>query len=249
MIKILVVQFRKNPDFMIGERTCFCRVLTNVSEVCFLDGLDFSIDWSDASEILRGFQGVVLGGSGDLDFDGGRNKDDEVRLLSQKLLKNMSPFFQYLLDNDVPTLGICFGHQLFGAWSGVKVCCDEKQRKTCSSEVKLMVNKDEEKILTNLPERFFAHYGHKDVLESVPENAKLIISGGEVCKVSALRYKNNIYTVQFHPELNHFEIQERIKSLKGYLPEGVEAEVVFKPDNNSNLIIHNFLNLIRTKLV
>lgn len=244
MSKVLVIQFRTNPVAIAQERVSIFRGLGGCVEVEFVDALDLSIDWNCPEVIMKNYQGIILGGSGDLDFDGNRPEGDLVKRISLELLGKLRPLFQYLFDNDIPTLGICYGHQIIGAFAGAQVHCDEAQRKTCSHEVKLIVDKNNHVLFTNVPDSFYAHYGHKDVLDKVPEGAVLLMSGGERCKVTALQYKNNIYTVQFHPELTFSEMVQRMRCSERYLPEGVLAEEIFKDDSHSNTILHNFCRLV-----
>lgn len=248
MVKILVLQFRKNPEFIAREQNCLRRELGTGMEIDFIDVLEKELNWNSPETIIFGYQGVILGGSGDLDFDGNRPPDDDARLASRELLKKLTPFFQYLFDYDIPTLGICYGHQILGAFAGVKVCFDAGQRKTCSHEVRLMVDRSKSALVSNLPDKFHAHYGHKDVLEKVPEGAVLLFSGGEKCQVSALQYKNNIFTFQFHPELSHIDIKNRAASSPDYLPAGVSVDEIFIDDNRSNMIIRNFSWLVESTL-
>ncbi len=102
-------------------------------------------------------------------------------------------------------------------------------------------------LLRDLPDEFDAYYGHKDVLDRVPQGATLLMKGGEECKVPALQYKKNIYTVQFHPELNYTDMLERMKGSSGYLPEGVELETLYKKDICSNTILRNFATLVASR--
>lgn len=210
------------------------------SDVEFVSALDDSIEWQYPETIMEGYSGLILGGSGDFDFDGNREENDPARKFSYELLGQLRPLFTYLFDNDIPTLGICYGHQLLGAFAGAQVVFDEGQKKTASHEVKLIVKKNDYFLFSDLPESFSAQYGHKDVLDRVPEGAVLLMNGGEQCKISALKYKNNIYTTQFHPELTYDDMIERMNSTPGYLPEGVVAEEIFKEDPHSNKILQNF---------
>ena len=66
------------------------------------------------------------------------------------------------------------------------------------------------------------------------------MEGGEECKVSALQYKNNIVTTQFHPELTFADIVERMKNSPGYLPEGVVLEDMYTDDVDANTLLKNF---------
>jgi GMP synthase-like glutamine amidotransferase len=245
--KILLVQFRTNQVAVSQEQKSIKRELGDSVELGVVSALDKSIDWNFPEVILAEYSGVVLGGSGDLDFDGGRSADDEVRRISLELVGQLRAFFQYIFDNDIPTLGICYGHQILGAFAGAQVHSDASQKKTKSHEVKLMVDKNDFFLFTDLPETFHAHYGHKDVLDRVPEGAILLMNGGEQCKVSALQYRKNIYSVQFHPELTFGDMLERVKATPGYLPEGAVVEEIFKDDPHSNTILRNFAKFVNSK--
>jgi GMP synthase-like glutamine amidotransferase len=110
--------------------------------------------------------------------------------------------------------------------------------------LKLLVDKNDYFLFTDVPDSFLAHYGHKDVLDKVPEGAVLLVNGGDQCRVSALQYKNNIFTVQFHPELTFTDVVNRVKSTKMYLPEGVAVEEIYKDKPHSNIILRNFAKLV-----
>lgn len=245
---ILVIQFRKNQDAKAQEQACIERESGVYAELSYVDGFDASIDWNFPEVVMEGYHGVILGGSGDFDFDGNRDENDASRKMSYELLGALRPLFQYLFDNDIPTLGICYGHQLLGAFAGAQVRYDAEQRKTRSHEVKLMVDKNDFFLFSDLPDTFYAQYGHKDSLDRVPEGAVLLMNGGDECKVSALRYKNNIYTTQFHPELNYDDMVARMKSSPGYLPEGTVAEEVFKQSPDSSKILRNFGKFVAMQL-
>lgn len=244
--RILVIQFRKNTNAKRQEQACIEREAGVYVELEYVDGFDDTIDWHFPEVIMERYSGVILGGSGDFDFDGNRDEHDESRKVSYELLGMLRPLFRYLFDNDVPTLGICYGHQLLGAFAGAQVKYDSEQRKTKSHEVKLMVDKHDYFLFTDLPDSFPAQYGHKDVLDRVPEGAVLLMNGGDSCKVSALRYKNNIYTTQFHPELSYDDMVARMKATPGYLPEGTVAEEVFKESPDASRILRNFGKFVAT---
>lgn len=238
--KILTIQFRQRPKPAAQERACIQREAGIYADIEFISALDDSIRWDEPSEVMKGYQGVILGGTGEFDFDGNRKMSDPARSTSYEFLEKLRPLFMHLFDNDIPTLGICYGHQLLGAFAGAQVRYDAQQKKSCSHQIKLMVNKNDYFLFSDLPESFQAHYAHKDALDRVPEGAVLLMNGGDECKVSALKYKNNIFTTQFHPELNFEDMAERIQNSPGYLPEGVMAEEIFKDEPYSNTILQNF---------
>jgi GMP synthase (glutamine-hydrolysing) len=245
--QILIIQFRAKTTTAALEQASIVRELGDGITVICRSALDTSIDWNDPAEMLSGIDGVIFGGSGDYDFDGGRSDDDEARATSYALLDKLRPLLDYIFTHDVPTLGICYGHQIIGAYAGAAVVNDETQKKSRSHEVAVVVDKDAYGICANIPDTFYAHYGHKDSLDRVPEGAVLLMNGGEACKVSALCYKQNIYTTQFHPELTIEDLRLRMEATPGYLPEDVSLEELFVSGSTSNTILKNFGTLVRTK--
>lgn len=244
IVKILGIQFRENENSIAQEQASIRRELGTEVVVEFVSALDESVKWNNPDEMMASYQGVVLGGSGEFDFDGNRADDDRQKQMSQVFLERLTPVFQYIFAHDIPTLGICYGHQILGAFAGAQVQYSPEQKKTRSHEVRLLVDAHEYFLFADMPDSFAAHYGHKDVLDRVPEGAVLLMSGGDECQVSALQYKNNIYTTQFHPELTFADMVERIKNSPGYLPEGVLAEEIFADEPHSNKILENFGKLV-----
>jgi GMP synthase (glutamine-hydrolysing) len=238
--KILTIQFRLGETALEQEQAALQREVGIYVDVDFVSALSKSIAWDAPVSLMQGYHGVILGGSGDFDFDGGRPDTDPAKQQSFAFVEQFRPLFEYLFLHDIPTLGICFGHQLIGAFAGAEVKSDPYQRKTKSHKLKIIVDSEEHFLLADIPREFYAHYGHKDALDRVPDGAVLVMTGGAECKVSALKYRQNIYTTQFHPELTYDDMIRRMKSVPGYLPEGVMAEEIFSPDPHSNVILRNF---------
>ncbi len=243
-VSILCIQFRKSNTASLLEQKSITREIGTKVAVVFVSALDTTLEWGRPEELMTPYRGVILGGSGDFDFDGSRTKDDPARDASYVLLEQLRPLFFYIFTHDVPTLGICFGHQILGAFAGVVVHSDSKQKKIKSHEVLLCEEACNSPLFNDVPQTFKAQYVHKDVLSSVPKGAVLLVEGGDSCCISALRYKNNIYSTQFHPELNLSDLAERTELFPGYLPEGVSAQDVFEESFEANKILKNFAKLV-----
>jgi GMP synthase (glutamine-hydrolysing) len=242
--KILAIQFRGDAASLKQERDCLRREVGQFADLDFINAATDPIDWADVELIMSGYHGVILCGSGEFYFDGNKPKSDPARKATYEILEKLSPLFSYLFEHDIPTLGICFGHQLLGAFRGAKVRYDIKQHKTCSHEIRIMVDKNNHFLFSDLPDSFHAYYGHKDSLDRVPEGAELMMDGGERCKVPALKYSENIYTTQFHPELNFEDMVVRMKNSCDYLPKGTDPNKVFRDDSRSSAIVRNFSKLV-----
>ncbi len=242
--RIFVVQFRLRDKTLALERQSILREIGQNVLLDFSSALDTTLVWNDPRILLKGYAGIIFGGSGDFDFDGGRTEQDLAKSTSYKLLEQLRPLLDYIFELDIPTLGICYGHQIIGAYAGAKVIHDETQKKNRSHKVSLVVDKDKYCICENIPETFYAHYGHKDSLDRVPDGAVLLINGGKSCQFSALSYKQNIFTTQFHPELSFEDLYLRVEATPGYLPEGVVVDDAFTKHTEANTILYNFGQLV-----
>lgn len=247
-MNILLIQFRDRAVTANLERVSIERELGENIIIRTLSALDAQVAWNDPRALLADNVGVIFGGSGDYDFDGGRANDDEIRTVSYALLERLRPLFDYIFEHDIPTLGICYGHQMIGAYAGATVVNDVVQKKSRSHEVEVLVDKNAYSICTDMPDTFYAHYGHKDSLDRVPDGAVLLMKGGEACKVSALCYKQNIFTTQFHPELTLEDLRLRMEATPGYLPEGVTIDEAFVSGSASNTILRNFGSFVCNRL-
>lgn len=241
--KILLIQFRHNLIHGELEAASIVRELGAGVDVVRISALDERIDWSLPAEVLLTFDGVILGGSGDFDFDGARECNDAAKVRSYALLEQLRPLFDYIFARDFPTLGICFGHQMVGAYAGAKVRHDPRQKKSRSHQVSI-VGQTAPALLQGIATTFYAQYGHKDSLDQVPVGARLLLHGGVECQVSALHYLTNIYTTQFHPELTVDDMRKRLQLLPGYLPDGVDVSQVFTDDTNASRMLRNFTALV-----
>lgn len=115
---ILLVQFRASVVTASLEQESISRELGPGIQVRCISALDENIPWQLPAEVLIGIDGVIFGGSGDYDFDGGRLRNDVARSTSYVFLEKLRPLLDHIFLHDVPTLGICYGHQIIGAYAG-----------------------------------------------------------------------------------------------------------------------------------
>ena len=242
MKQILVIQFRTNPATIAGEQGAIQRVLEGAAELHFVSALDETLAWKIPEDLLGDADGVILGGSGDLSFHGGLPEGNPAREMSKATLARLIPLFDFIFAHDIPTLGICFGHQILGAFKGAQVVNDIEQSKVGTHTVRVVMDPNDHFLFARLPQEFFAQYGHKDSLDRIPPGATLLMEGDR-CKVAALQYQKNIYTVQFHPELSPDEILERAKNYPQYLGGGGVIDEVVKPSPHAEKLLKNFVEM------
>ena len=124
---------------------------------------------------------------------------------------NKYSFDKKIIENGVPFLGICFGHQILSKINGGKV------KKSKHREFGLAnVYKKKDSLLTK---KFFDNnkfnkvwMSHSDQVSKLPKNFKVIASS-QNSKFAIIENKlKNFYGVQFHPEVTHTENGKKIIS-------------------------------------
>ena len=117
---------------------------------------------------------------------------------------NRYTFDKKIIENRVPILGICFGHQILSKLGGGKVK-QSKHREFGLVDIK----KKNNSILTR---NFFDKQNknrvwmrHADQVSKLPKNFKVIASSNNSKFAIIENKKKNFYGVQFHPEVTHTE--------------------------------------------
>jgi len=198
-MRIVLLQSRTDPEHITEERENFERVIGDAAKLECISTLDEKLAWTSPAELLQGVSGVMLGGSADFDFHGGRPEGDPVRLASMVILARAQNIVSYALTVNLPILGVCFGHQLIAEMYGGRIHNDKTQGKFGPHRVLLTEAALTDPLFSHLPQSFVAQYAHKDSVTVLPRGATLLGTGPS-CRFSALRYGPKLYTVQFHPE-------------------------------------------------
>jgi hypothetical protein len=89
MPSILLIQFRHNPIAADLERSSIARELAGRASV---EARSVFTEFDDIERLVHLIDGVILGGSGDLDFDGARTVSDPVRIEAKHILKQYTRY-------------------------------------------------------------------------------------------------------------------------------------------------------------
>ena len=210
-MRILIVQSRTSPDWLDREQGNYRRSIGKSADIEFLSSLDERLAWTSPDEFLKNCDGAIFGGSSDFDFHGGRDAKDPARLMSLIILTRAKSIVKHAMAENVPILGVCFGHQLIAQMFGGEIRCDDAQGKFGSHEIHLTEEGKKDELFKMLPHTLVAQYWHKDSATNLPEGATLL-AAGDCCRFSALRYDSTTYTVQFHPEVERMITDENPKA-------------------------------------
>ncbi len=207
MKKILLIQFRDDVT-QEHEVKCFLNKLKiNESELKVLNAILDNFEY-EPEVLLQDVGAVIFGGSGQYDLS--LNQEPII-----KAFNNTKKLVDYILKNDFPTLGICFGHQLLSQRLGGVVLPNENMRETGTFEIRLNNEGKSDKLFGDLKETFLVQEGHKESVTNIPSDV-VLLGSSERCETQIFRYKNNIYTAQFHPELTKEDIKYRLSLFPTY---------------------------------
>lgn len=208
--KALLIQFRHDVSAR-HEAECFFEK-TGLGEVGFdvLNSIDDFIP-ENASELLSNYFGLFLGGSGQYDL----TKRPEPLMCGIEKTRHI---LQYVFENDFPTFGVCMGLQVMAYVLGGSVEADPLRSENGSTKVTIAPGFLEDPLFEDYPESFLATEAHKDSIVVAPAASDFkIIMSSEACPIQGFKFKQNIYAVQFHPELGAKDVEYRWTLYPEYL--------------------------------
>ena len=109
-------------------------------------------------------------------------------------------FLNRAIEKRVPTLGICFGHQMLGrCLGGMSAVRKAHQLEMGWSEI---TQTSSHPLLENLPKKFRSFSSHYDEVCALPSEVTVTASSAQ-CSIQAFYLRDRpIYGLQFHPERN-----------------------------------------------
>ncbi|MCT4555618.1 MAG: glutamine amidotransferase [Pelagimonas sp.] len=162
---------------------------------------------------VRDYAGVIVGGGPGCVSDAPEDKSEVEARIESACLSIMPA----ITEHDVPFMGCCYGIGILGA----HLKADVSKRRYGEAVGPSTCIKTEagqaDPMLQGLPDQFDAFVGHKEALQELPKGAVQLLSSAP-CPFQMVRYGQNVYATQFHPEADAagFETRIRIYRHKGY---------------------------------
>ena len=124
---------------------------------------------------------------------------------------NKYSFDKKIIENQVPVLGICFGHQILSKLNGGKVK-NSKHREFGLANIYKKKESDLTKNLFKKKKTIKVWMSHADQVSKLPQNFNVVASSKN-SKFAIIENKTKkFYGVQFHPEVTHTENGKKIIS-------------------------------------
>lgn len=156
-----------------------------------------------------------------------------------------------LINNNVPYLGICYGHQLLAkAMDGVSGY-HPNGMEIGTVDIVLNENAKTDKIFATLPNDFQVHTIHSQTVLKLPQNST-VLAENKHDKYHAIRVGDSAWGVQFHPEYSTkvmcSYIEEVLKENSASQSEIQGLIATVKDTQYSAKVLKNFGEFILNKL-
>ena len=141
-----------------------------------------------------------------------------------------------LIEDKVPLLAICYGHQLLAKSLGGVSGYHENGIEIGSVDINLEENAKDDEIFSKLQNSFKAHTIHSQTVIKLPKNATRLAFNNHD-KNHAFRVGNCAWGVQFHPEFDENIMNLYIKEVAKKKDLEVEKLISFSENTNVATII------------
>jgi GMP synthase (glutamine-hydrolysing) len=102
---------------------------------------------------------------------------------------------------NIPILGICYGHQLLAEVFGGTVNYHPQGEEHGTVKIELTNEGKKDPLFGVLPNHFLGHVTHAQTIITPPQNTK-VLAKNDFDGFQAVSFAENIWGVQFHPEFN-----------------------------------------------
>ncbi|MEX0280745.1 MAG: glutamine amidotransferase [Arenibacterium sp.] len=219
MKPFLILQLRPETDAADGEYASIldkCDLLPEQTRRIRLDceALPDNLKLSD-------YAGVIVGGGPGCVSDAPGSKSETDARIEAQILSLMPE----ITARDYPFMGCCYGLGILAHHLGGDVSKSRYSEPVGPTTCHMMPDANDDPLTKGLPDVFEAFVGHKEAVQELPKDCVHLVSGVD-CPMQMIRYGQNVYATQFHPEADAHDFEERIQIYKnhGYFaPEDAEG--------------------------
>lgn len=148
----------------------------------------------------------------------------------------------------LPTLGICYGHQLLAHALGGKAGPNPRGRQISTVSTQMLDLAKSDPLLGHLPASFLSQTSHSEVVLELPPGAQRLATS-PLDENFSIRYAEKAWGVQFHPEFSapvmRRYIELRSEAIKG---EGLDSVQLLKKVSDTpeaKTVLKKFVELVR----
>ncbi len=162
-------------------------------------------------------------------------------------IESSASWLRKAVDQGLPVLGICFGHQLLAYALGGKVDYNPAGVEVGSLNISLKAVAQQDPLLSALPETFTAQLSHRQSVRHLPEDA-ILLASSDMEPHQAFVYGDRAWGVQFHPEFDEAIVRHFIDYYRLQLQqEGGDSDALIaarRPSPHSRALLARFAAII-----
>lgn len=161
------------------------------------------------------YAGVIVGGGpGCVSDDPATKSEIDARI--ENAVMGLMP---QITERDHPFMGCCYGLGVLAAHLGGNVSKARYGEPVGPSTCALTDDAEADPLTNGLQPVFEAFVGHKEAVQALPPGCVHLVAS-EPCPFQMIRWGQNVYATQFHPEADAHDFEERINIYKdhGYFP-------------------------------
>ena len=164
---------------------------------------------------LNRYSGVIVGGGPGCVSDDPASKPP----LEKKIEDEILSLLPAITTNDIPFMGCCYGIGILASHLGADVSKARFGEPVGPTECHVTDAGRKDPLIRDLPPSFAAFVGHKEAVQTLPQGCVHLVSS-DPCPFQMIRFGDNVYATQFHPEADGegFETRINIYRHRGYFP-------------------------------
>ena len=186
----------------------------------------------------RRYGGIIVTGSHSMVTDG------------EPWSEQLAAWIHQAVTQEIPLLGICYGHQLLAYAMGGTVGYHTGGMEIGTVRIELNSAGIHDPLLGTLPASFYAHVCHSQTVLQLPESATVLASNA-FDPHHAFAVGTCAWGVQFHPEFDAEIVSEYIKEMASDLEKmGIQAVSCYagvRQTLRSNQLLEAFFNFCKQR--
>lgn len=213
MTRFLILQLRPETDASDAE---FSSILNRAGlEVSRAHRIRLDCEALPEGLRVRDYAGVIVGGGPGCVSDPVETKSE----LDARIEAQIMGLMPQITQTDHPFMGCCYGLGILAAHLGGEVSKARYGEPVGPSLCSLTEAAAHDPLTCGLPMRFDAYVGHKEAVQDLPPGCTQLVSSAP-CPYQMIRYGQNVYATQFHPEADAVDFEQRIHIYRdhGYFP-------------------------------